>query len=49
MTATSPRQGRFFRAMLAYSAHVAKTYIAVIGPGRSTAPGRLVQPLAQPF
>jgi hypothetical protein len=42
MTATSPRHGRFFRAMLAYSARIAETYVAVNGLERSTTPGRLV-------
>lgn len=44
--APSLSHGRVFRALLAYSTHTADSYIAVWGPGRSTAPGRLTEPLA---
>ena len=42
----APRaHGRIFRALAAYSAHTAETYVSVWGSGRSTAPGRLLEPL----
>jgi hypothetical protein len=47
--ATSLRSGRLLRALVAYSAHTAESYIAVWGPGRSTAPERLIEPLAPRF
>ena len=42
----APRsRGRILRALATYSAHTAETYVTVWGPGRSTAPGRLTEPL----
>ena len=42
----APRsRGRIFRALAAYSAHTAETYVTVWGPGRSTAPSRLTEPV----
>ncbi len=45
MTSNKRRSGRILRVLVAYSAHTAESYIAVWGPGPSTAPGRLTEPV----